>query len=447
MHKKLVPRLLFPCIVLIVLLAACSSTPPTTTGQTPTSGTTPGATATIGGAKMPTTTPVSTTAPEPPTQTNCPAAATARAAVMAPLALGSHPNIVYTVNEFQGNTPTFGTLKRHDVTTGNKTEVVKLPGSITNAQISADGQWILFVTYTSFTSGPVKLQLIRMDGKGLQTLYCANGNSIQGPQWSTDQKQVVFGGFTNGLETIYLLNMSNGNLQSELTASTNNGIVGFNFRTWLDNTRIYLTNIQPDQPPDMIYILDTRKGPNQHISDLTTVVQKTFGDFDSSFDGTHLYVDYGLCGQGGCFPPGKITVQPATGGAEATVLNSPQYDTVAVRAVTANTLLVLIRNDQVAVPNADTSHNGLWKMNADGSRLTRLTSDAAHTLSALNGNSQYPWSNVSRDGSMYALEPINYQANVSSFTLVFGSLNGGMPTTFASIADGTQLNITGWTTM
>jgi len=392
MQKKLFPRLLFPCIVLIVLLAACSSTPPTTTGQTPTSGTTPGATATIGGAKMPTTTPVSTTAPEPPTQTNCPAAATARAAVMAPLALGSHPNIVYTVNEFQGNTPTFGTLKRHDVTTGNKTEVVKLPGSITNAQISADGH-------------------------------------------------------TNGLETIYLLNISNGNLQSELTASTNNGIVGFNFRTWLDNTRIYLTNIQPDQPPDMIYILDTRKGPNQHISDLTTVVQKTFGDFDSSFDGTHLYVDYGLCGQGGCFPPGKITVQPATGGAEATVLNSPQYDTVAVRAVTANTLLVLIRNDQVAVPNADTSHNGLWKMNADGSGLTRLTTDAAHTLSALNGNSQYPWSNVSRDGSMYALEPINYQANVSSFTLVFGSLNGGMPTTFASIADGTQLNITGWTTM
>src|SRR5437899_2322103 len=155
MHKKLVPRLLFPCIVLIVLLAACSSTPPTTTGQTPTSGTTPGATATIGGAKMPTTTPVSTTAPEPPTQTNCPAAATARAAVMAPLALGSHPNIVYTVNEFQGNTPTFGALKRYDVTTRNKPEVVKLPGSITNAQISADGQWILFVTYSSFTSGTV----------------------------------------------------------------------------------------------------------------------------------------------------------------------------------------------------------------------------------------------------------------------------------------------------
>src|SRR5436309_8880828 len=185
---------------------------------------------------MPTITPVSTTAPEPPTQTNCPAAGSARAAIMAPLALGSHPNIVYTLNAFHVNTPTIGTLKRYDVTTGNKPEVVKLPGSITNAQISADGQWILFVTYSSFTSGTVKLQLVRMDGKGLQTLYCANGNSIQGPQWSTDQKLVVFGGFANGIATVYLLNISNGNLQAELTTSINNGIAGFNIRRSEEHT-------------------------------------------------------------------------------------------------------------------------------------------------------------------------------------------------------------------
>jgi hypothetical protein len=31
--------------------------------------------------------------------------------------------------------------------------------------------------------------------------------------------------------------------------------------------------------------------------------------------------------------------------------------------------------------------------------------------------------------------------------LVFGSLNGGSPTIFAYISDGTQLSIVGWTTM
>jgi hypothetical protein len=70
--------------------------------------------------------------PLPATQTSCPAAGTARAAVMTPLTLGNHPNIVYTVNEFQGHTPTFGTLKRYDVTNGNKTEIVKLPNAIMN---------------------------------------------------------------------------------------------------------------------------------------------------------------------------------------------------------------------------------------------------------------------------------------------------------------------------
>src|SRR5579859_6538998 len=99
---------------LILLLAACgSSTPPTTGGTSPTTsgsgtavqGQTPGTTPPSGGL----------TAPVPPTQTSCPAAGTARAAVMPPLTLGNHPNLVYVVNEYQGHTPTFGTLKRYDV--------------------------------------------------------------------------------------------------------------------------------------------------------------------------------------------------------------------------------------------------------------------------------------------------------------------------------------------
>src|SRR5713226_1628925 len=123
---------------LIFLLAACgsgasnASTTPTTTGNTPSthSTVTPGKTQPGSGV---------TTAPVPPTQTNCPSTGTARAAIMPTLALGNHQNIVYSVNEYQGNMPTFGTLKLYDITTGLKTEIEKIAGiSISDAQVSSD---------------------------------------------------------------------------------------------------------------------------------------------------------------------------------------------------------------------------------------------------------------------------------------------------------------------
>lgn len=135
----------FVCGCLIYLLSACSLNPFTTT-QTAT----PQAAAT-----SPTATPASTpspptTVPMPPTQTDCPAAGTARAMVTAPLVLGSHPAIVYTVNQTDprnNNNPLIGTLKRYDVITGNKTVIANIPDmSIYNAQVSTDGQWVLFTS-------------------------------------------------------------------------------------------------------------------------------------------------------------------------------------------------------------------------------------------------------------------------------------------------------------
>jgi len=58
---------------------------------------------------------------------------------------------------------------------------------------------------------------------------------------------------------------------------------------------------------------------------------------------------------------------------------------------------------------------------------------------------QYPWSNVSRNGSLFALQ--HNSADFKTVSLLYGSLNGGSPTTFASVSDGTQLQIVGWTTM
>src|SRR5207245_2651855 len=123
---------------------------------------------------------VASHAAHPGISTTCPAPGTANAAVVPSIKLGTDPNIVYIVNESSKGQPTAGTLKRYDIVTGSKVEVIKLASTfISDAQVSADGQWLLFV------SGQNKLQLVRMDGQFLQTLYCGATGDVQ---WSTDQR-------------------------------------------------------------------------------------------------------------------------------------------------------------------------------------------------------------------------------------------------------------------
>lgn len=449
------------CIALLVV--ACGSS-----GRNyyPPVGTTPVASSTSKGSTSPTNgsgspAQVSTTPPMPAMQTSCPAAGTARAALMTPLALGSHQNIVYIVNQGPSNAPTLGTLKRYDVTTGNKTEILNLSKtSISEAQISADGQWILFV---SVASGQTRLQLIRVDGQGLQTLYCAtppsNGANIAGSlrdvQWSSDQKLVVFDSYTGSDSAVDLLNMQNGSIESEISLRG----TGINYPplTWLDTTRVYLLAPEVDSPSSSLYLLDTAQGADQNPQNLPVVVapSNTFcWDSDSSYDGTQLYTGGcttdpdpshpGIADQRG---PSTINVRSATGGSPHTIFTSAGMAITAVRAISKTTLLFLVENNSF-IGNADTSQNGLWKVNTDGTSLTRLTSDGAGVSGGPSNFclfTQDPWSNVSRDGTLFALQ--HNSANYKTQSLLLGSLNGGTPTTFASISDGTQLSIVGWTTM
>jgi Tol biopolymer transport system component len=352
------------------------------------------------------------------------------------MTLGSHPTIVYIVNEGSSSNPT-GTLKRYDVVTGGKVEIVKMPGtSMASAQLSGNGQWLLFV---SQTSGVSKLQLIRMDGQYLQTLYCGGINNVES---TPNQHLIMFAVTANGTELVKLLNTTNGALQTELAVPTSNEVI---LHTWLDSTHIYLTNTQVDQPPNIIYLLDITKGPNQTLSDLKTVFHGHFVDFDSSYDAKHLYTADCVCGQGGDTGPGSIAVQPATGGQTQTLYSSNAYAITSVRAVLPNTLLFTIDNDG-PIGSGDQSHNGLWKIHTDGTGLTRLTTNTADQFSGLTDFSQFPWSNVSRDGSRYALGIISGNSSNTTYTLEYGSLNGGTPSVFASITN-VQLSIVGWTTM
>lgn len=429
---------------LIFLLAACgsggsnTSATPTTTGNTPTSGTsaTPGTTPPANGG---------TTATIPPTQTSCPAAGTGRAAIMPTLALGSHQNIVYIVNEYQGHTPTFGTLKRYDVSTGAKTEVIKIPNVTINvAQVSADGQWLVFV---SAANGQSKLQLIRMDGGGLQTLYC--GKNVYELQWAVNQKLVAF---EDGLD-IYLLNVINGSLQRvfhpvNLGAG---GLAGYHIESWLDSTHLYLLTQPLDQPADTLSILDITRGSDQDSNNLLKVLHVTQYAFcwqnDSSFDATSLYISQCTGGdpRGGITQgPSTIVVEPTTGGTARTIYSTSTLAITNIRSITNTELFYITGNT-----SGDKSQNGLWKINANGTGNTLLTSTGGNgtdpTL-GLNHYTQYPWSNFSRDGSMYSLEEVTVQNGNVINSLLIGSLNGGNPTSFASIS-GTELEIVGWTTM
>ena len=442
---------------LIFLLAACGSGGSTNGTPTPTNGSTP--TQAI--------TPTATTVPVPPTQTSCPPAGTARAWVTANLALGKNQNIVYVVNEFPTNSVT-GTLKRYDLATGNKTEIIKMPKvSIAEAALSSDGQWILFV---SSIGQQDELQMVRMDGQGLQTLYCAANGRIQNVLWSTNQQSVLFSASAapNGFTGIYLLNLSKGTLQLELKPSQGNLGSPYSMPlTWLDNTRAYISFAEfPIAPIDRLGILDTSSGPGQTISDLTTVYQDKLSapstypcwDADSSYDGSTLFISQctglaapncsGSCLLGTREGPSTIITEPAAGSTQHTILTTQMLGIAAVRSISPQTLLLAVENFS-RNHSVDTSENGLWKVSSNGTGLTRLTTGGKGQSTIINQYTQFPWSNVSRDGSMYAFETTNSGSATYPYTfaLLFGSLSGGAPTTFASISDGTQLSIVGWTMM
>ena len=427
---------------LLFLLAACSPfgsansgpTPTPTTGGAPLTPTTSGATSTP------------TTAPMPATQTACPIAGTARAAVFAPLVLGSHQNIVYIFNQF--GTSGSAEIKRYDASTGKKVIIANFPNiNIYDAQISPDGQWILFTTPVG-AAGEKALQMVRMDGQGLQTLYCSSLNSIE---WSPDQKMVMFKVADQiGGGEVDLLDLATGHLQVVLVApATTVGSILVASATWLDNTHIYIASFVNGnrESQGSLYALDTAKGTHQQVSDLIKVFDYSGYclSFDSSVDNARVFVSTCHASGPGNSPtqqgPGTIIAEPALGGPQTTVYSNPTLAITTVRVISRTTMLLLIQN-----LSGDTSHNGLWKMNLNSTGLTRLTTAGTGQMSSLNGTSQFPWSNISRDGSMYALKMSSN--NDTTEALLIGSLGGTSPTTFATVSHTVGgMFIVGWTTM
>lgn len=451
----------FIACCMAAILAACGTAP----GGSGNGGLGGGTTTATPSSQNSTPSPANQTVPMPPTQTACPADGTARAAVMKPLALGSHQNLVYIYNEVPPNTSiSYGHLKRYDVTTGQKSDIVTSGLAITEAEVSFDGQWVLFLSQIDPRGDPQHsemLQLVRMDGQGLQTLYCfpagslttfSDDNTVRFPidvQWSSDQKSILMTMDTHDTtSSIRLLDVASGAVHTEIAIADSH--YRYSVLTWLDNTRAYIakTDRSASLPPTTISILNTATNHVVDGSDLTPVLTKqptllSSLSMDSSFDGSRLFVGY--CVKNSHPFDSSIWSEPATGGAQQTIAHQASTSCLnTLRVISNNTLLLIVEN---AANGSDINHQ-IWTMQTDGSAQKTLATYPYGPSQlddySFNRFTQFTWSNVSRDGSMYGLKADNL--GLGTQRILIGSLNGGTPTEIASTASG-GVDLVGWTTM
>ncbi len=413
---------------LISLLAACSLQPFNATASQ-TSGPT---------SQVSTPQPTSTPSAAPlQAQTTCPAPGTSRAAIMAPIAAGTDQNIVYVFNLGQ-NQPVAGILRRYDVTIGAKTDIVSIPRvALGAAQVSTDGQWVIFV---SQVAGHAAIQVVRIDGQSLQTLYCDDQASILQLQMSPDQQTVVFtrSGAASG---VYMFHLA---VDGKITPVASGS---FSLVTWLDNTRLYALAAAPQTTsPPKLALLDTDK-PGQAANALPLIFApaSVCASFDSSLDATKLY--YSECQAVAAVSQGPSSIAALSvmgGGTPHTIYDSTTLAVTTIRVASPTTLLFLVKNPPPAqpVPPGTAPTDGLWRINIDGTGLTHLVNIGTGQDAVLNEYSQYTWSNVSRDGKLFAIKTTGQNGGQ---ILSFGAIAGGDATPFAQVVGVGAVHIVGWT--
>ena len=402
------------------------------------------------------------TQPMPPTETGCPAAGTARAMVTRPLVSGSQQNLVFEAS---------GKLQRYD--TGTHQSVLLAPAQPTvsgvnsyfpEGQVSRDGKWVVF---TVQIGNQTAIQMVRMDGEGLQTLHCAPaGQTIFWMAWSPNQQTLVF---NQGIESFYLtgnnqdvgsantylLQLTTGQLHLLLLqpayAAQQKNEYGYLPVDWLNNTQLYLENYiiccvnnqNNYSGPNTLFLLDTRQGFNQHPGNLQTVLDlgNDLSQVALSPDKSSLFT---ISSPG--LGPGRIMQQDATGKNTHVIYTDPDGndEIVSFAILDQSNLLVVIQN------TSETHRNGIWKFNLFNQQMTHLFVDTLQDVPNLMINAQVSlnsWANVSRDNNMYAV--LDHGVSVSSNArLDIGSLQGEGPLqTILSVPENENPFVIGWTTL
>jgi len=379
--------------------------------------------------------------PVPPQRTPSPASPVADTPYpvhMPALKLGTDPAIIYFDTTYTSSTTFFGVIKRYDTVKQQSVDVIALPGvKIEEAQVSADGQWILYIAYVTDHD---ELRLVRVDGQYEQTLlYAQPYEGFSYAQWSPNE-QFIFLNIQqpqNGPVTSYLLDLQHRHLQPELVQAHPSGSFFYAPRKWIDNTHVLLVGM-PDIYSDAqaVFILDTSKGANQSPADLQVVYPASGNsvDADSSEDGTQIFVNISSQQKGTA-----ITVEPISGGTSRTIFTSSTLAVNQIRVLPSHTLLLLAGSE-------------LWTIQSDGSGLRRiLSSNDSRLFRSFSRYSQYAWSNVARDGSLFALQSNEMGVDTHSSSLDYGafkdaSLHPVASTYVGLVLPNTDVYMAGWTT-
>ena len=395
----------------------------------------------------------------PAPQTSCPVAGTARAAVLPPI-LGTqenHQDIVYgSYRSYQ--TQAIASLVRYDSVNGKQTTITEIPSAqISEAQVSADGQWILFVDSHFQTAGDLvdsKLQMVRIDGQELQTLYCAPANStvqkVSLSPFSYNASGRLIFSLTGQQQGLYVLNLNSGMVLREIQTEQPYEPIG-----WAAPDSVYLRDTTASHNVYQLVFPQDDKPSSKNLRLITA--SSTCDDFSTSTNGFSLYNSHcngtGASGRfcsGNCATtqgPSKISIWSRDDTAQQYQQSPPLYTdptmaVVQIRIVSNQALLALVANT-----DANQAKNGVWKIDMTTEKWQMLLPDTFPGAGVmLNMYTQSPWSNVSRDGHLYAMRVASPQA-LGYDALYLGSMNGGNSLKFASSSDGSQLFIVGWTTM
>lgn len=325
-------------------------------------------------------------------------------------------------------------LKRYDLTTGKTSTMTSFAGTVVGArpviQLSPNKHWLLVTSYSRDVS---RVQLMNTGGTRIHTIACypSNNNGLESADWLPDGQQIALTSLQSDQQqkvytyVIKVLNLATGKVRTVLAGN-------YYPYTWLDDHRLIVEKTDGANDATLAFFLfDTNKGSIRKPGDLTRIVTLpawgnfAYGDVAASSDSSQLFISsfaqtttnpancQGAVSKG----PGTLYSYTINGGATHTIYSSKSLAILKVQPVDARTLLIYIENT-----GGDLSQNGLWKINTDGTGLTRLTT--AHDSECNDLNHQILLPQIVSNSQSYALEQVDARENPS---IEVGSLSGGAP--------------------
>lgn len=414
------------------------------------------------------------------TDKGCPDAGKGQAATLPKAEKANTQTVVYRQQDLNSN---ITTIKSYDVSTKVTHDILNGDNNqaLSPLSLSPDGQWLLFVASTKSNT---MLQIMRLDGRYRQTVYCAPTEyTLVDALLSPDQHQIIFGqnDTNSSIKSVFVLDLTTGTVQTVLSTlqsgypTLTQALTGMHSKQKLQTTLLSERIPLPGTPPPPSYIplrwvnnnsvylegvITGKSGPlnpqwfllhdihldashqSTNVQSITPPDQPLCQNYDVTFNNKQLLCStFTLMGQAG---PAKIKRQSLNGGSQQTIYTSTGNGSLDFRVVSNSTLLFIL--------NLEGKAQEVWKMNIDGSGLQQLMSGLQQNdrvefgQSAALANTYQQQAITSHDGNFYAIVVSDITTGKSS--LLYGQLRGEALTTFASTTNDTlSLAVIGWATI